>query len=99
MSNEWLPRQKLFSVLGSRHCYSPSARLFACPYARPAPANQRRDFDSPHGLRPLLLPVARLRELFPLSVVVRTTGGSLTCFPERGKGSVARQVADGLSIY
>jgi hypothetical protein len=40
MSNEWLPRQKLFSALGSRHCY----------------------------------------------------------FPERGKGSIARQVADGLSI-
>jgi hypothetical protein len=28
----------------------------SCP--RPAPASQRRDFDSPHGLRPLLHPVA-----------------------------------------
>jgi hypothetical protein len=27
---------------------------FAHPCARPAPASQRRDSDSPHGLRPLL---------------------------------------------
>ena len=31
--------------------YSPMAGLFACPYARPAPVTQRRDFGSPHGSR------------------------------------------------
>jgi hypothetical protein len=34
------------------------AGLFVRPCTRPATANQRRDFDSPPGLRPLLLPVA-----------------------------------------
>src|ERR1700722_14905354 len=34
---------------------------FTHPCVRPAPASQRRDSDSPYGLRPLPLPVASAR--------------------------------------
>src|SRR3981081_1031608 len=41
MSNEWLPRQKLFSALGSRHVSKFSAALLIRPSAPGcAPANQ-----------------------------------------------------------
>ena len=54
------PAAITLTVSPSHRCSS-SGRAVRAPCPRPAPSNQRRGFDSTHGLRPLPLPCGKWR--------------------------------------
>jgi hypothetical protein len=50
LAQDLLKAAERHGLTGWQHDYSSSAGLFTRPCVRPAPATQRRDSESPHGL-------------------------------------------------